>query len=297
MRGWNAVAAIVALAVTVIACGGSDLATESATPDALRIASFDFVESEILAEVYAQAAEGIGVPVVRLGAIGPREVVVPAVRNDQIDLVPEYLGSALGFAGAIEPPDDPDDAAAELRERVAEFEIEVLTPSSAVDVNVFVVTTAAAGDHGLAAVSDLAAASLPRLGGPAECPERPFCLAGLTDVYGLRFEEFVAEPSLAYTAEALRRGEIDVGVMFSTSPELDAIDLVALVDDRGLQPPEFVVPIVRRAALERWGSQLGEELDRVSARLSTADLRRLNGRVADGIGVAEVASEWLTTLG
>lgn len=253
------------------------------------------MESEILAEVYAQAAEDVGVRVERLGAVGPREVVVPAIRNEHVDFVPEYLGSALRFAGVVDVPGDPATAANMLAERASEFGIAVLAPSSAVDQNVIVVSAETAALHDLVTISDLVEVPVRSFGGPAECPDRPFCLAGLGDTYGLSFEEFVAQPSLAFTAEALRRGEIDVGLMFSTSPELDATDLVVLSDDRGLQPPENIVPIVRVEALEHWGQDLQRALDDVSAELTTGDLRSMNGLVANGAVVDEVAQEWLAT--
>lgn len=294
MRRLTALAA--SLLVVATGCSGSSAAPDSAEAAGLRVASFDFVESEILAELYAQAAEGEGIPVRRLGAVGPREIVVPAMRNGRVDLVPEYLGSALQFADVAEPPGDPSEAASLLDARVDEFDIDVLTPSSAVDSNVFVVSAATAELHDLQSVSDLAGVSLARFGGPAECPDRPYCLVGLRDTYGVTFEEFVAQPSLAFTVEALRREEIDVGLMFSTSAELNTPDLVELVDDRRLQPPENVVPIVRRQALDRWGPELRGALDEVSNRLTTLDLRRLNGLVADGAAVEEVAREWLDSL-
>lgn len=296
MRRRTTLALVASLLVAATGCSGSSATPDSTQVAGLRVASFDFVESEILAELYAQAAEGVGIPVVRLGAIGPREIVVPAMRDGQVDLVPEYVGSALRFAEVLESPDDLSEAASLLDDRVADFEIDVLTPSSAADINVFVVSDVTADLHDLESVSDLETVPLTRFGGPAECPDRPYCLLGLRDVYGVSFEEFVAQPSLAFTAEALRRGEIDVGLMFSSSAELNAPDLVELVDDRHLQPPENVVPMLRRESLERWGPELNGALDEVSDWLTTVELRRLNGLVADGATVEEVAREWLTSF-
>src|SRR5512145_559767 len=59
------------------------------------VASFSFPESDLLAEIYAQALEGVGVPVRREVDVGPRELVQPALRQGLVDLVPEYLGTAL----------------------------------------------------------------------------------------------------------------------------------------------------------------------------------------------------------
>jgi osmoprotectant transport system substrate-binding protein len=106
----------------------------------------------------------------------------------------------------------------------------------------------------------------------------------------------VPQRSLARTADALRRGEIDVGLLFSTSAELAADGLVVLVDDRRLQPLENVVPLVRVDALDRWGSAVRTALDSVSSALTTAGLRDLNARVEAGETVERVAASWLATI-
>ncbi len=293
------VAGLLAVAVVLLgaACGGDDERTGDPTPDdALRVASFDFLESRVLAELYAQAAESAGVPVVRLGVLGPREVTGPALELDQIDLVPEYLGTALGFAGATEADPDPDSARTELVERLAPRGLTALEASPAEDVNVVVVTKETADRLGLNLVSDLApVASSLRFGGPAECPERDLCLIGLRETYGLEFAEFVPQTSLTFTAEALRRGEIDVGLLFSTAAELEDTRLVVLGDDRMLQPAENIVPVIRIDALDRWGSELADSLDDVSAALTTLELRRLNRRAGRGEPIAELVGDWLAS--
>ena len=80
-RALSCIATIALLAVA--SCGGGDDDSQAPTPDAgIRVASFDFAESALLAEMYAQVIESRDVPVVRLGAIGPREIVAPALRID-----------------------------------------------------------------------------------------------------------------------------------------------------------------------------------------------------------------------
>lgn len=288
----------VALAsIGVMACGGTDEARpDTDAADGVRVASFDFAESVLLAELYAQVIESTGVPVVRLGAIGPREVIAPALELDRIDVVPEYLGTALQHWGAPEPDPDTESALAELNSRLADRGLTALEPAPAQDKNVFVVTAQRAENDELADLSDLIGLAPDlRFGGPPECPDRPLCLAGLEDVYGLRFAEFVAQRSLTFTAEALRRDEIDVGLMFSTAADLIASDLVVLADDRMMQPAENVVPVIRSDALERWGPDVAEALDEMSARLTTVDLLVLNARVLDDEPVEAVAREWLET--
>src|ERR1700737_5123104 len=60
-------------------------------------------------------------------------------------------------------------------------------------------------------------ASQMTLGGPPECPTRPFCQAGLTKVYGLHFKAFRAlDAGGPLTKAALDKGDIDIGLIFSS---------------------------------------------------------------------------------
>src|SRR5215207_8003905 len=51
-------------------------------------------------------------------------------------------------------------------------------------------------------------------GGPPECPERPFCLPGLQETYGIEFAEFIPlDVGGPLTVEALQNGDIDVALL------------------------------------------------------------------------------------
>ncbi len=283
---------------SITACSGNTGDSSGPVPaDGMRIASFDFPESELLAELYAQALEEGGVPVVRLGPVGPREIVAPALELDRVDLVPEYLGTALRFFGASTTPSDSTASEADLGDLLAGRGLIALDAASAQDANAIITTRGIASELGLVSISDLSAhAATLRFGGPVECPDRPLCLQGLRDLYGLQFASFVSQGSLAVTAEALRRDEIDVGLMFTTATELADPELVALLDDLGLQPAENVIPLLSQSALDRWGSPATEALNAVSA-LTTDELREMNRLVGDGAPVAEVVSAWLMSHG
>ncbi len=277
---------------------GSELEARDDKTVGLRIASFDFAESSLLAEMYAQVIEATGIPVIRLGSVGPREIIFPAMELDRIDLVPEYLGTALEFAGSETPNPDTESALADLVRRLADRGLTPLQPAEAEDKNVFVVTAETAERDGLENISDLGSfAPDQSFGGPAECRDRDLCLRGLNRVYGLSFKEFVPQRSLEFTAEALRRGEIDVGLMFSTAAQLDDAELVELVDDRGLQPAENVVPLIRLEANERWGPGVASALGALAEQLTTSELRSLNLLATKGDSVETVANEWLIRKG
>src|ERR1700704_5882758 len=63
----------------------------------VKVASFNFDESEILQELYAQVLETNGYTIERHSRLGNREIVEPALESGQIDLVPEYLATVEAF--------------------------------------------------------------------------------------------------------------------------------------------------------------------------------------------------------
>jgi osmoprotectant transport system substrate-binding protein len=264
----------------------------------IRLASFDFPESELLAQLYGQALGQHGFPVEQVVQLGAREVVAPALEQGKVDMVPEYLGSALNFLNDRNrvATADPALTHARLEQAFAPRGVSVLAYAPAQDRNGFVVSGDLARRHGLEKLSDLTPmARRLSFGGPPECAQRPLCLEGLEDVYKLRFARFEPMPSRDVTAAALGTGEIDVGMIDTTDPNLlkPGTDLVQLADDKRLQPADNVVPVVRREIVDAYGPSLVRLVNAVSARLTTSDLTSLNRQVADGQPAAQVATAWL----
>jgi osmoprotectant transport system substrate-binding protein len=263
---------------------------------AVVVASFNFSESKLVAEIYAQALERAGIPVRRELDLGPRELVQPALDQGLVDLVPEYLGSALL---SIYPElrldtSDPTAVRTQLSAALAPKHLELLAPAPAQDQNGLAMLEARATELGVRTVSDLRHHPNLVLGGPPECPTRDFCLRGLRQVYGLAFTQFVPLASLAQEQTALEQGVIDVAVVFTTDGHLAEQSLTLLDDDLHLQPAENIVPVVSTRSRERYGERLTRALDAVSSQLTSAGLTFLNWRVdIDGKSVADEASGWL----
>lgn len=291
----------VSAALLVLAACGDD--TEPAASDALddeaiTIGSFDFPESVLLAELYSQALEGNGIPVIRAFGLGPREFVGPALDAGLIELVPEYAGTAVAYfsAGDVAPSADPTETHRELTDVIDGTTITAFESSPAQNPNTFVVTADTARRYGLTDLSDLAAAA-PELvlGGPPECPTRPLCQQGLHDVYGATFADFVAlDAGGPVTHQALDSGGVDVALLFRTDPRLN--DYVELTDDRHLQPAENVTPLARVEVIDKWGTDVSAPLDAVSRELDTEALRQLNAATGQN-DVASVATAWLRSRG
>ena len=114
-------------------------------------------------------------------------------------------------------------------------------------------------------------------GGPPECPQRPFCLPGLHEVYGILFGDFTPlDAGGPETIAALKRDAVQVGLLFSTDPSIEQNGFVPLVDDKHLQNAENITPVIRS---EKLNDEVRTLLDAVSARLSTEKVTELVGQV------------------
>jgi osmoprotectant transport system substrate-binding protein len=295
-------ALVASIFAVVIGCssesGSIDQTRRALRDDAITVASFDFLESRLLAEIYAQALESAEFDVVRAFGLGPREFVSPALAQGLVELVPEYSGTALQFLSlsADSSSTDRDDSHSALRRAARALGITVLAAAPARDANTFVVTRKTADDKRLRRISDLASVDDElTFGGPPECPTRPLCLAGLSDVYGLEFKEFVRlDAGGPVTRQALQNEDVDIALLFTTDPAIGRSDLVELEDDRGLQPAENVTPLVRDEVVDRWGDRVTDVIDSVSGDLTTRALRELNGLAAEPDGdIGAIASDWL----
>ena len=290
---------LLALVVVLGACAGD---IPRRRPTGVIVAAFGFSESHILGELYAQAMEAKGIPVRRAFDLASREVVEPALEQGVVDFVPEYSGTALEFLNraAGQATSDPAATYGLLRAAFSTRGVTALDPAPAQNQNAVAVQESTAQHFGLTKVSDLRPYAYDMVfGGPPECPERRFCLAGLIAVYGLAFKEVRAlDAGGPLTIGALEGDEIDVGLMFTTSPAVGTSRLVLLADDRGLQPAENVVPVVRSSVLERHGDDLRDAVNAVSGLLTTEELVGLNRRVdLDGQTPHEAARAWLSLRG
>jgi len=256
--------------------------------------SGSFTENQLVAEMYAQVLEHAGYTVQRQFDLRSREVSQSALESGQIDLKPEYLSSLLLYLDPSgEHSNDPRVVTAQVATRLAPSGISVLTPSPAQDQNTFVANAGTAQRFGLTTMSSLApVAGQLTLGAPPECPQRPYCLTGLKDVYGILFWDFVPlDAGGPQTVEALKNDDVQVGLLFSTDPSIEANGFVQLVDDKHLQDAENITPVIRTAVLN---DEVRRRLDAVSAALTTDNVTALIGRVVlDGQDIPTVAKDFL----
>lgn len=294
-------AALAAFALTLTACGGGgdDTSGSADVPDGptIEVASFNFPESEILAEVYAQAMEDRGYPVGRSLNLGARELIYPELLDGELHFLPEYLGSALVTWFEQDAPDDVDAGVDELREAFAEHGVSVLEPAPAQNANTFVVTREFAEEHQVDSVGDLGDVGEITFAGPPECEDRATCYAGLTDVYGLDNVEFVSVQEASARLAALESGEYDVILLFSTDAPLASDELIELEDDESIIPPENITPVLREQAVDAYGDGLTGLIDDVTSELTTEVLQQMNAEASEGESAATIAESFLEETG
>lgn len=291
----TAVASVVALAVgALLVAGGGANPLRAGASGAVVVGSADFQESQLLAEMYAQALEARGVPVVRKFDIGSREVLFDQVSKGTLTVLPEYNGNLLAYVDKTATAATTDTVNAALRARLP-GQLELLESASAEDKDALVVTAATAARYRLTSLADLkpVAARL-RMGGPPEFKTRKQGLVGIEQVYGARFAEFRAlDTAGPISVAALRGGTVDAVNLFTTDPAIKANGFVALTDPKRLFGAQNVTPLVYRAGLDARGRAA---LNALSARLDTvtlaALLERVVGQRKEDVGA--VARDWLT---
>jgi|SRR5690349_5192133 len=293
----------IALALSLAACGAdSDPLSDdtgSSSSAAVTVGSANFAESELLAEIYAQALEAKKVQVKRSFNIGARELYLKALQDGSIDLLPEYNGallSALSKGGAPEGVSSPTDVYAALQ-KVLPAGTLVLEQAQAEDKDTLSVTQATATKHKLASIEDLkAVAGQLTVGAGPEWAERYQGLKGLKEVYGVQFKQFKPlDAGGPLTLNALVDGDIDVGNIFSTDSGIATNKLVVLKDPKNLYLAENIVPLIRAEANN---ATVSGALNAVSAKLTTENLTQYLARVqVDKKDTATVAKAFLTDVG
>lgn len=265
---------------------------------AITVASFNFPESVILAEIYAQALEANGYTVERNLNLGSRELIFPEIESGAIGFLPEYLGSAIAVGFGAEAPTDQAAAVQTLSDLFAEVGVTVLEPAPGEDKNVFVVTGDFAEENSVSTVSDLAGLGDLTLGGPPECEERETCYAGLVETYGLDNLAFEAIQEGAARVAALSSGGIDLALLFSTQPVITVEGFVALEGTEEIIAPENVIPVVSNEVAEAYGEEFAALVNSISELITTDVLLDLNGRVElEAQNPDDVATDWLVENG
>jgi osmoprotectant transport system substrate-binding protein len=266
----------------------------------LVVSSKFFTEQVVLAELLAQHIEArTGIAVIRKPNLGGTLLVHKAMLSGEADLYVEYTGTALTAVLGEAPAGDSASVYRRVKEEYAKrFAFEVTEPLGFENTFAMVVRGDDARSLHLAKISDIAPlAPRWRAGVGYEFLERPDGYRGWTERYSLKFAKQPSVLDLGLLYRALAEKKVDIVAGNSTDGLIDALGLVPLQDDRHYFPPYDAVPIVRRAALEKF-PQLRAALAELAGKISAEDVRRLNRQVdADQRDVATVVGEFRAARG
>jgi osmoprotectant transport system substrate-binding protein len=279
------------LLLVAIACS----ACKTPSRPRLVVSSKFFTEQVVLAELLAQHIEArTGIAVVRKPNLGGTLLVHKAMLSGEADLYVEYTGTALTAVLGEKPAGDSAAVYRRVKEEYARrFGFEVTESVGFENTFAMVVRGEDARNLHLAKISDIAPlAPHWRAGVGYEFLERPDGYRGWTERYGLKFAKEPSVLDLGLLYRALAEKKVDIVAGNSTDGLIDALALVPLQDDRRYFPPYDAVPIVRRAALEKF-PQLRAALADLAGKISAEEMRRLNRQVdADQRDVAVVVKEF-----
>jgi osmoprotectant transport system substrate-binding protein len=195
------------------------------------VGAANFSENQTIANIYADVLKSAGFST-SVKTVGNRELYEPALEKGQLQVVPEYAGTLTEFLnkkanGANAAPKASGDLTATtqaLTQLGSAIGLKFGQPAQAADQNTFAVTKAFADKYGVATLSDLSSkcgGGVASLGGPPECPQRPFCQPGLQSKYGLKFATFTSlDAGGPLSKTALKQGKVAMALVFSSDAAL-----------------------------------------------------------------------------
>lgn len=269
-------------------------------------------EGSVLAQIVRLLLEQEGIEVEDRSGFGTTAVVRAALLAGEIDLYPEYTGTALTFFPDAELAADISTDAQRLYQAVKELDAQRndvvwLGRSPANNTWAIAVPAALAQEHDLVTIADLAryvnVGGEFKLAASQEFVDRDDALPAFERTYGFKVTDdqlvILAGGNTTQTETAAARGTdgVNAAMAYGTDGALSALGLVALTDPAGAVAIYQPAPIVRGAVAAAYPN-LGAILDPVFGELDEATLSELNGRVAvDGENPAAVAQEFLTSRG
>jgi osmoprotectant transport system substrate-binding protein len=299
-------AALAGLALALTACGGggdplssgSGQTSGAAAPnDTVVVGSANFVESQILAEIYAQALSAKGVTVEKRLNIGSREAYIPALQDGSIDLIPEYSGVLLQYFDKAADETAPDAVFTALQEALPD-NLAVLDKSAAEDKDAIVVTRETATQLNAKSIADLAPQCTNLVfGGPPEFQTRPDGIPGIQKTYNCSFKEFRSlDAGGPLTVAALKNGDVQAADLFTTDASIETNDFVVLDDPSNNFAAQNILPLINKA---KASDAVKSTLNEIATKLTTENLTALN---AEAAGEAKpspetVAKNWLSQNG
>ena len=262
----------------------------------ITVGSKNFTEQVILGEIVAQHLEHrLGQRVDRKLNLGGTLLVHQALLNGDIDLYPEYTGTALTTILKLPPVRDPAAALGSVRdEYLKRFGVEWLDPLGFNNTFAMVIRGEDARRHLLKTLSDAAGyAAGWTLGIGYEFQQRADGLEGLLKTYRLPVNGSPKTMDLGLLYQALEQRQVNMVAANATDGRLSVLDVLVLSDDQHYFPPYDCALAVRSDFLKR-DPAVQEALTELTGLFGDTAMQKLNYAVdGEHRPVQDVAQEFL----
>ena len=298
----------------VVACGnvgssssGGDSGGGGGNGPTIAVGSKNFTEQYILGNMYSEALENAGFNVERSLNLGSEQIADRALQNGEIDLYPEYTGTALVAIldygeEKLENLDSPEATYQAAKKLYAQRETPdtMLKAASFNNTYGIFVRSDVAEERNLKTLADLAEAS-PELTfvSYSEFQNRSDGYPNMQENYSaFDFEKITIANQLGLRYQGITGGdEGEVGVGFLTDGQLASDELTVMEDPKSIWPFYNPAPVVRSDTLEK-NPKMEKVLNEVTASIDVETMRELNGRVdLEQEDPEDVAREYLEEEG
>jgi glycine betaine/choline ABC-type transport system substrate-binding protein/ABC-type proline/glycine betaine transport system permease subunit len=251
----------------------------------LQVGAKHFNEGYILSEIISQLLEDEGYSVSRNFSLGGTLICFDALKNDAIDIYPEYTGTINDEILKLDRRYNQQELNETLQQK---FNLEISEPYGFNNTYALTVKKFAAEKYGLARISDLQSHPDIKMALSYEFLKRKDGWENLARTYNLKNTPVGIEHGLAY--QALDDMKIDLTDAYSTDGEIVKYDLVTLEDDKNFFPKYFAVSFYH-SGLDK---KAKDKLNKLTSQINEHEMQSMNYKVLfEKKTFAEVASEFL----
>lgn len=284
---------IVVMVFGLAACGNK---ADTESKGTIIVGSKGFTENLILSELYSLGLEKAGYTVERTYEV-QNALINDALKEGEIDIYPEYTGTALMMILQQPMESDPQVVYDTVKSMYAEQGLAVLDMCAANDGQGLAITKKTSDEYGITTISQLQAnAANIRFGSTSDFYEREDGVAGLEKCYGeFKFKETNSfDDALKY--EIMSSDQTDCVPAYTTDAALASEEFVLLEDDKNFWPPYNIMPVTRQEILDA-NADVAEIINKISAAIDTDTMQALNAKVdIDKEEFEDVAAEFFATL-
>lgn len=287
--------------LTLTGCGvGSGAASgKPGSGVTLTVASKKDADGRLLAEMYTLLLQKQGFTVNAKLGLGDNKVLDQAIKSNQIDIYPDFNGTALANYG-LPATSDPQKAYEEARDYYAQnLKITWLDPALQLNDSYGICTSqSVASRYNLKTLEDLAkVANQLTLAGQTDFTDpKNGVFPPVAQAYGITFKSTkTVDESLGFAA--VTSGQVDVNECYTTDPHIVTNNFVLLQDSKSAFPAYNPSPLVRDPVLQK-SPVIKDTLNALAPHLTTDKITKLIKQVTlDGTSEQAVATAFLKSEG